>query len=58
MADSERLEVRVSPEWLRGLDRARGIASRSAFVKWCVEAQVEKELVRRGERREDPRVAR
>jgi hypothetical protein len=44
MADSVRLEVRVSPEWLERLDRVRGIASRSAYVKWCVEHQVGKAL--------------
>jgi hypothetical protein len=59
MADSVRLEVRVSPEWLERLDRVRGIASRSAYVKWCVEHQVGKALGSAGRSVEfDPRAVR
>jgi hypothetical protein len=33
MADSERLELRVSPEWLELIDKARGETPRATWVK-------------------------
>jgi len=36
MSDTERLNLRVSPEWLEAIDDARGHEPRAAFIKRTV----------------------